>query len=260
LIAILCTAALIGPLFARDPLDTRELASMQSARPSFQHPLGTDFFSRDVLSRTLHGARISLAIGLLSVLIALVVGTAVGLVAGFAEGWVDAVLMRTVDALLAIPRLFLLLVIVAVLQGTSVAIVIFVLGLTSWFETSRLVRAEVLSLKQREYVAASHALGLPDRRLLIRHILPNALNPILVAGTLSVANIILIEAGLSYLGMGVIEPTPSLGNMLRDGQEHLLRAPWTVISPGLFLILTVLGFAMVSEGLRELNQPGAAPQ
>jgi peptide/nickel transport system permease protein len=260
MIAVLCAAALIGPIFTRDPLDTREIASMQSAPPSWHHPLGTDFFSRDVLSRTLHGARISLAIALLSVLIALVVGTVVGLVAGFSEGVVDVVLMRTVDALLAIPRLFLLLVVVAVLEGTSVGTVILILGLTSWFETSRQVRAQVLTLKRREYVTASRALGLPDARLMIRHILPNALNPILVAGTLSVANIILIEAGLSYLGMGVIEPTPSLGNMLRDGQDHLLRAPWTVISPGLFLILTVLAFAMVSEGLRELNQPGSVPR
>jgi peptide/nickel transport system permease protein len=255
LIAILALAAILGPLATRDPTDTREIQQLQNAPPSAQHPLGTDFFGRDVLSRTLHGARISLSIGLVSVLLSLTIGTLVGLAAGFSDGVLDTILMRTVDALLAIPRLFLLLVVVAVLGTTGVGTLIVILGCTSWFEASRLVRAEVLSLRRREYVTASQALGTPLWRLIARHVLPNALHPILVAGSLAVANIILIEAGLSYLGMGVASPTPSLGNMIRDGQEFLLRAPWTVAAPGIFVILTVLAFSILSEGLREVADP-----
>ena len=257
LIAILATAAILGPLWTRDPTDTREIQQLQNAPPSAQHLLGTDFFGRDVLSRTLHGARISLRIGLVSVLLSLTIGTLVGLAAGF-SGPLDAILMRIVDALLAIPRLFLLLVVVAVLGKFGVGTLILILGFTSWFEASRLVRAEVLSLRRREYVAASHALGTPLGRLIARHVLPNALNPILVSGSLAVANIILIEAGLSYLGMGVGSPTPSLGNMIRDGQEFLLPAPWTVAAPGVFVILIVLAFSLLSEGLREIADPRSA--
>jgi peptide/nickel transport system permease protein len=201
----------------------------------------------------LHGARISLSIALLSVLMSLTVGTAVGMAAGYAGGITDTVLMRTVDSALAIPRIFLLVLVIALWRGAGVTalVLILTLGLTSWFETSRLVRAQVLSVKAREFVAASRALGLTPARILVRHILPSIQAPILVAGTLGVANMVLVEAGLSYLGLGMSPPTASLGNMISDGKDLLLEAPWIAVMPGLFVILTVLAFSVLSEGLRE---------
>ncbi|MBI4502111.1 MAG: ABC transporter permease [Gemmatimonadetes bacterium] len=259
LLAVLFASAALAPAISRhSPVDQPDVVRLQYAPPSWNHPLGTDFFSRDVLSRTLYGARISLSIACLSVLLSVTVGTMVGLGAGFAGSAVDAVLMRLVDAGLAIPRIFLLLVIAALWPRFSVTALILVLGLTSWFGTSRLVRAEVLSVRNREYVTASRVLGLGSSRIALRHVLPNVVAPILVAATLGVGNMILIEAGLSYLGFGVPQPTASLGNMIRDGQDALLRAPWVAITPGVFIIVTVLAFSVLSDGLRQASDPRSA--
>ena len=256
LIAALFAAAALAPLISRQsPVAQPDVVRLQYAPPSWSHPLGTDFFSRDVLSRTLHGARISLSIACLSVLLSVTVGTMVGLGAGFAGSVVDAVLMRLVDAGLAIPRIFLLLVIAALWPRFNVAALILVLGLTSWFGTSRLVRAEVLSIRSQEYVTASQGLGLGTSRIALRHVLPNVLAPILVAATLGVGNMVLIEAGLSYLGFGVPQPTASLGSMIRDGQDALLQAPWVAVAPGAFVIVTVLAFSVLSDGLHRASDP-----
>jgi peptide/nickel transport system permease protein len=206
----------------------------------------------------LYGARISLGIGFLSVLLSLTVGIAAGLAAGFAEGITDTLVMRTVDAALAIPRVFLFLVVIALWQGAGVTALILTLGLTSWFETCRLVRAQVLSLKRREFITASRALGIAPLPLLLRHVLPNVMGPVRVAGTLAVGSMILAEAGLSFLGAGVQAPTPSLGNMIKEGYSSMFEAPWIAIAPGFYVTLTVLAFSVLSEGLREASDPKAS--
>ena len=259
LIGLLCAAALLAPLLAPDnPIAQPDILGLQNAPPSWRHLMGTDFFGRDVLSRVLYGARISLAIGFLSVLLSLTVGIAAGLAAGFAGGITDALVMRTVDAALAIPRMLLFLVVIALWQGAGVAALILTLGLTSWFETCRLVRAEVMSLKRREFITASRALGIAPMPLLLRHVLPNVMAPIRIAGTLAVGSMILAEAGLSFLGAGVQAPIPSLGNMIKEGYASMFQAPWIAIAPGFFVMLTVLAFSVLSEGLREATDPRAS--
>jgi peptide/nickel transport system permease protein len=259
LIGVIGAVAALAPMvIRRDPAAQPDIVRMRNAPPSLQHPLGTDFLSRDVLTRVLHGARLSLSVAVVAVLVSLTVGTTIGLIAGFGGGITDILLMRMVDTALAIPRLFLLLVVVALWQHTGIITLILILGLTSWFETSRLVRAEVMSVKRREYVAASRSLGIPVSRLLLRHVLPNVLPPILAAGSLGVANMILIEAGLSYLGFGIAPPAPTLGNMMREGKDFFLQAPWTAVGPGVVVALIVLAFAILSEGLREANDPRVA--
>jgi len=259
IIGALVAAAILAPAISRqNPLAQPDVIGLQNAPPSLQHPLGTDFYSRDVLSRTLYGARISLSIACLSVLLSVTVGTLVGLGAGFAGNATDTLLMRLVDAGLAVPRIFLLLAIAALWPAFSVVTLIMVLGFTSWFGTSRLVRAEVLSIRSREYVTASRSLGLQPFRIASRHVLPNIMAPIIVSATLGVGNMVLIEAGLSYLGFGVPEPTASLGSMIKDGQDFLLQAPWVALAPGLFVIVTVLAFSVLSDGLREASDPRRA--
>ena len=267
LVAILGALALLAPALAPyDPTKQIDLLGLRNAAPSLQHLLGTDLYSRDVLSRALYGARVSLLVALLSVLLSLSVGTAVGKVervtpgsiTGFTGGAVDGVLMRAVDAALAIPRVFLLLVVMALWPGVGVLPLVLILGFTSWFGTSRLVRAEVLSVRSREYIAAGRALGLSATRVALRHVLPNVAAPILVTGTLSVGNMILVEAGLSYLGLGVPQPTPSLGSMISEGQPLLAQAPWIATVPGIAIVFTVLAFSVLSDGLREvLDRSGA---
>ncbi len=256
--ALILVAALAPVLSPHDPIAQPDLVSGQNAPPSWTHPLGTDLYSRDVLSRVLYGARISLAIAVLSVTISLTLGTAVGTIAGFVGGATDAVLMRAVDVALAIPRVFLLLVVLALWEGVGVVALVLILGLTSWFEMSRLVRAEVISVREREYIAATSALGLGTHRTLARHVLPNVVAPIIVHGTLGVGIMILIEAALSYLGVGVPQPTPSLGSMIREGQPLITQAPWISVVPGVAIVATVLSFSVLGEGLRRAMDPRAS--
>ena len=256
LVGVLVALAVLAPVLTPyDPAAQLDLTGGRWLPPSFAHPFGTDVFSRDLLSRVLHGTRISLAIAVLAVLLSVTIGTGVGLVAGFAGGIVDTLLMRMVDAALAVPRVFLLLVVLALWQRVEVLGLVTILGLTSWFGTSRIVRAEVLSLRQRPFIVATRSLGLSNTRTLLHHLLPNVIAPVTVAATLGMGQIILIEAGLSYLGLGIQEPTASLGRMMQGGSAQLLNAPWTSIFPGMIIVLTVIGFSLVGDGLRNAIDP-----
>lgn len=224
------------------------------APPSAAHPLGTDELGRDVLARMVHGAGISLRVGFVAVGIATAIGLLVGLTAGYYGGWIDAVLMRIVDVMLCIPTFFLILSIIAFV-GPSIWNIMAVIGLTSWMGVARLVRAETLSLKERDFVAAARAQGAGDARILLRHILPNALAPVLVSATLGVAGAILVESGLSFLGIGVQPPTPSWGNILTSGKDNIEFAWWLSVYPGLAILVTVLGYNLLGEGIQEAVDP-----
>jgi peptide/nickel transport system permease protein len=249
-------AAVFAPVVAPyDPDEHLVPTSGRHAPPSLAHPLGTDLFNRDVLSRLLHGARISLAVAALSALVAAIVGTGVGLLAGFAGGLVDGAVMRTVDALLAIPRVFFVLMVVALWQDAGLTALVLILGLTGWFATSRLVRAGVLSARAREYVVAAEALGLTGWRIALRHVLPNVTAPIIVSVTLGVGQIILLEAALSFFGVGVRPPQPSLGNMIADGKDFLFATPLVSLAPGLVIVGAVLACSALGERLRQALDP-----
>jgi len=254
LVLCLTLAALLAPLLVSyDPAEQLGLA-LQQAPPSPAHPFGTDQVGRDVLSRVLAGIRLSLSIATISVLLSLSIGTGVGMIAGYFGGIVDALLMRLVDAALAVPRVLLLLVLLAALPSGIPGLVL-VLVLTSWFGTSRLVRAEVLSLRERDFIVATGALGIGKHRTLLRHLLPNIIAPVVVAATLGVGHIILIEAGLSYLGAGIPRPTASLGGIISDGMNSLDQAWWISTFPGLVILLIVIGFSLVGDGLRNAIDP-----
>ena len=250
-------AALAGPLILPDPLAQPDVLSA-SRPPAAQHPFGTDQLSRDVLSRVVTGARISLSVALLAVALSMTLGAAVGIVAGYWGGAVDATLMRLVDGALAIPRLFVLLLLLAVWERVPLLALIFLIGVTGWFATSRLVRGEVLRLREEGYVRAAEALGARRRRIIFRHLLPNALGPLLVAATLGVGDVILLEAGLSFLGLGIQPPTPSWGGMILDSREVMVSAPWTGIFPGLAIVITVLSANLFGDALRDAVDPRSA--
>lgn len=222
--------------------------------PSFHHFMGTDQYGRDVFSRILYGSRISLAVGLVAVSIYIFIGTFVGAVAGYYGGLLDAILMRLVDILLCIPTFFLILMVIAFV-GPSIINVMVIIGLTSWTDVARIVRGEVLSLKEREFVQAARVIGMKDIRIIMKHILPNAMGPILVVATLGIGGAILTESALSFLGLGVQPPTPSWGNMLQEGKDHLTDAWWLVTFPGLTIFITILGYNLMGQGLRDLLDP-----
>ncbi|MDO8667385.1 MAG: ABC transporter permease [Gemmatimonadales bacterium] len=256
--AAVVLAALLAPLLAPfDPNAQPDPVLLQQLAPNTHYLLGTDAFSRDVLSRLIFGARVSLAVGLGAALLAVLIGGSVGLVAGLARPWLDRLLMRGVDIALALPRIFLLLAVFALWEGVPVGVVILLIAATGWFETSRLVRAHVRSLRTADFVLAATALG-AGRRGIARHLLPHVAATIIVSATLDVGNIILLEAGLSYLGLGVRLPTPTWGNMILDGRHLLFTAPWVVVAPGVALVLTVVAFNLVGDGLRDALDPRLA--
>ena len=222
--------------------------------PSAAHLLGTDTLGRDVLSRVIYGARISLLVGFVAVGLATLIGVLVGALAGYYGGVVDAVLMRLVDLMLCFPTLFLILAVIAVL-GPSIWNIMVVIGVTGWMGVARLVRAEFLSLREREFVVAARALGASDARLIWRHLLPNALTPVMVSATLGVAGAILTESALSFLGLGVQAPTPSWGNILTMGKDNLEIAWWLSVFPGLAILVTVMSYNLLGEGIREAIDP-----
>lgn len=222
--------------------------------PSNAHPLGTDELGRDVLSRMIWGSRVSLKVGFVAVGIAILIGIIIGAIAGFYGGKVDAVLMRFVDIMLAFPTFFLILAVIAILEP-SIFTIMVVIGVTSWMDIARLVRAEFLTLKERDFVIAARSLGAGDLRLIFRHILPNALSPVFVAATFGVAGAILIESGLSFLGLGVQPPNPSWGNILTAGKDNIEVAWWLSLYPGLAILITVLSYNLVGEGLRDALDP-----
>lgn len=228
--------------------------SLKLKSPSFQHYLGTDQLGRDVFSRMLYGSQISLSVGFVAVGISILIGILVGAMAGYKGGWVDSLLMRFVDIMLSFPSFFLILTVVAILRP-NIYNVMIVIGITSWEGTARFVRAEFLSLRERDYVQAARALGVKDRRIIFRHILPNALAPVFVTASLGVASAILIEAGLSFLGFGVQPPAPSWGNILTEGRTYIFDAWWLTVFPGLAILITVLSFNLFGEGLRDALDP-----
>ena len=250
-VLVLCAAAsLISPY---DP-DKTQLLSLYEA-PSLRHPFGTDDLGRDLATRILYGGRVSLTIGLLAVTVAITVGTLVGVLAGYYGGFLDSLLMRFVDAMYSFPRLFLLILFGVFFKGMTVGVIILVLGLLSWLTTSRLVRATFLSLKQREFVEAARGVGARDRRIIFRHILPNSLAPIIVAGTLGVGAAIIAESTLSFLGLGIQPPTSSWGNMLNHATTDMDKAPWIAFFPGFFIFLAVMSINFIGDGLRDALDP-----
>ncbi len=256
MVVALCMAAVLAPVLTSwDPNAQPDILGSATLAPSLAHPFGTDFFSRDVLSRVLHGARWSLGVAGVSVLLLVVVGTLVGVTAGMAGGATDVVLMRVVDAGLAMPRILLLLVIAALWGNLSFLYLATLLGLTSWFGLRRIVRAEVLSLRQRPFVTAAEALGTGRWRLIMNHLLPNLAAPITVTAALGVGHIVLMEASLSYLGVGAPPPDPGWGNIIRDSTELLLTAPWVAFFPGTAIFLTVAGFSLIGDSLRAALNP-----
>ena len=250
------TTALAAPLVAPyAPADQVDPVHLQNQPPSLRFPLGTDVYSRDVWSRLVYGARLSLGIGTIAMLVAVTVGAGVGAAAGYWRGGIDAVLMRSVDVGLAMPRMFVLLMAVALWERLPLAVLVLLIGLTGWFGTSRLVRAEVLALREREFVAAARAVGAGPTRVIFRHVLPNTAAPIIVSAALGIGNVILLEAGLSYLGLGVPSPLPSWGSIIYDGQPYIATAPWTAGFPGLAIALVVLALNAVGDGLRDALDP-----
>lgn len=258
-LVVLCCFALLGlaaPLIAPfDPIRQLDIVQLQSQPPSWTHPLGTDVYSRDTWSRLAFGARVSLAVGAIAMLVAITIGSLVGAVAGYFRRWVDTVLMRAVDVGLAVPRVFLVLMIAALWEGLELPALVLLIGLTGWFGTSRLVRAEVLSVREREYIAAARALGAGPARVIFRHVLPNTAAPILVSAALGIGNVLLLEAGLSFLGIGVRPPLPSWGNMIGDGWRLMAVSPWAALFPGLAIALVVTALNAVADALRDALDP-----
>jgi peptide/nickel transport system permease protein len=265
IILIFALAAIFAPYISPwDPEKTNLDAMLQP--PSAQHLMGTDELGRDLLTRILYGGRVSLSIGVMAMALAVVVGAIVGGVAGFYGGWVDNVLMRFTDMMLAFPQLFVLIILalalrdipIEALRGTafaSVLSIVLVIAVLAWMRVARLVRASFLSLKEKEFIEAARSCGISNVRIMVRHLLPNAMSPIIVAATFRVATSIITESGLSYLGFGVQPPTPTWGNMLKNAQVQMTRAPWTAIFPGLMIFVAVIAINFIGDGLRDALDP-----
>jgi peptide/nickel transport system permease protein len=252
-VLLLFAVSLLAPYLA--PFDPEAIDVTARLRaPDRTHLCGTDNLGRDVLSRLIYGAGISLKVGFVAVGIATLIGVVFGALAGYYGGWVDAVVMRFVDLMLCFPAFFLILAVIAILEP-SIWNIMAVIGVTGWMPVARLVRAEFLTLKKRDFVTAARAVGAGDARIIFSHILPNALAPVLVSATLGVAAAILTESALSFLGIGVQPPTPSWGNMLTLGKDNIAYAWWLSLYPGLAILITVLGYNLLGEGLRDSLDP-----
>jgi peptide/nickel transport system permease protein len=265
IILIFTLAAIFAPYISPwDPEKTNLDAMLQP--PSAQHLMGTDELGRDLLTRILYGGRVSLSIGVMAMALAVVVGAIVGGVAGFYGGWVDNVLMRFTDMMLAFPQLFVLIILalalrdipIEALRGTafaSVFSIVLVIAVLAWMRVARVIRATFLSLKEKEFIEAARCCGVSNVRIMVRHLLPNAMSPVIVAATFRVATSIITESGLSYLGFGVQPPTPTWGNMLKNAQVQMTRAPWTAIFPGLMIFIAVIAINFIGDGLRDALDP-----
>jgi peptide/nickel transport system permease protein len=254
LVALLAPVLAVDPSIQRDIVATRFLPPMSADVHGTFHLLGTDRFGRDVWARLAYGARVSLGVGVLAVLLSVVIGLAVGAAAGFWPRRLGVVLLGFTDFALALPRVVLLLLLASLWQP-SAALVIVVLGLTGWMTIARLVHGEVRALAARPFVESAVALGVPGPRVLVRHILPNALTPVIVAAALGIGNAIMLEAGLSFLGLGVQPPTPSWGNLIASGRDTLVNAPWVATAPGVALVLVVVGATLLGDALRDRLDP-----
>lgn len=259
-IAVFVLAALLASVLTPyQPWQQLDIVHLKSLPPSWAHPFGTDRFSRDVLTRILYGARLSLSIAALSVVLSSTVGALYGAVSGYAGGVLDAVMMRVLDAFLSIPRVLLLIAVLALWSPVPVKALVLLIGLTGWFDVARIVRGQALALRQRDFIFAARALGARPGRIVWRHVLPNVLSPVVVASALAVGNVIILEAGLSYLGIGVHEPMASWGTMFQDASEQFVSTWWAVIFPGIAIVSTVLAFNSIGDALRDLLDPRQLP-
>ena len=254
-IAVVClfAAAVFSPVvspYEPDDINVRHILEP----PGIKHPFGTDDLGRDILSRVIWGSRISLSVGFVAVGIATVIGIILGAISGYYGGWIDRIIMRFVDIMLSIPTFFLLLAVIAFLEP-SIWNIMIVIGLTSWMGVTRLVRAEFLTVKEREFTHAARALGASDLRIIFNHILPNSMAPVLVSAVLGVAGAILVESALSFLGIGVQPPTASWGNILTAGKDNIEIAWWLSVFPGLAILVTVLAYNLLGEGIRDAIDP-----
>lgn len=255
-LALFILVALLAPVVAPyAPNAQPDIVAMARLAPSRAHPFGTDMFSRDVLSRVIYGSRVSLGVAALAIVLAMSVGTAWGALAGYAGGVVDSLMMRVIDALLAVPRILILLLIVGLWGSLSLPSLILVLGLTGWFGTSRLVRERVRALSRQEFALAARAIGARNRRILWKHVLPNTLSPVIVAATLGIGNVIVLEAALSYLGIGVRPPHASWGNIIQEGADQIAASWWIALFPGLAMLVTVIAFNILGDALRDALDP-----
>lgn len=255
-IALLIVAAVVGPwLVSYTGNEHLDIVALKNRPPSWTHPFGTDQYSRDLLTRVLRGARISLTIGALAVLLSMTLGTVYGLVAGYFGGIVDGALMRVLDGFLSIPRVLLLLAVLTLWSPVPLWGLIALLGATGWFGVSRLVRAETLAAKRQPYVEAARALGASHRDIIVRHLLPNVIAPVIVSATLGIGNVIALEAGLSFLGVGAHEPTPSWGSIFLEGVDFYAGNWWVVLFPGIAIVVTVLAFNVLGDALRDVLDP-----
>ncbi len=257
ILVILYSIAVLAPVISpHNPISQKNVLNVRFLPPSLDtgYLLGTDGFGRDLLSRIIYGSRISLFIGFISVILSVSIGSLVGVTAGYFGGWIDGALMRLVDLMLGFPRFFLLLIVIAFV-GPSIFWIIAVLGLTGWMGIARLVRGQVLSLKEQEFILASRALGVHTIKILFKHLIPNTMAPIIVYSTLLIGNVILLEAGLSFLGLGVQPPTPSWGNIINLGRYNLLDAWWISTFPGFAIVITVVTFNIVGDALRDAFDP-----
>ena len=261
MLTIIILGVLLAPLSPYDP-ETSDLTNRLEP-PSLQHPFGTDQLGRDMLTRCLYGGRVSLTVGFLVVVITLVIGIPVGAISGFFGGWIDNVLMRITDAALSLPALMVLILLSAILREVDLPIVernnvltiAGVIGILSWMTVARLVRASFLTIREQEFVVAAHCIGTSHLRMMSRHILPNAVGPIIVEATLEMGYAIMEEAGLSFLGFGIQPPTPSWGNLLNSAWEHMIKHPWLAIFPGLMIFLTIISINYIGDGLRDAFDP-----
>jgi peptide/nickel transport system permease protein len=253
LVLLLLIISLLAPWLA--PFDPGKInLTNVLASPSMNHLFGTDQLGRDVLSRMIWGARISLKVGFVATGVAIIIGTILGAIAGYYGGWVDSVIMRFVDIMLCFPTFFLILAVIAFLEP-SIWNIMIIIGLTGWMGVTRLVRADFISLRERDFVQAARAIGAGDLRIIFLHILPNAMASILVAATLGIAGAILTESALSFLGIGVQPPTPSWGNILTAGKDNIDIAWWLSFYPGLAILITVVGYNLLGEGIRDALDP-----
>ncbi|MFJ7737606.1 nickel transporter permease [Lysinibacillus sp. NPDC097287] len=245
--------AVYGPTIAPQGINEQDLTKRLLA-PSSQHWFGTDDFGRDIFSRVVHGARISLWVGLFAVILSAIVGSVLGIVAGYYGKWIDTIISRIFDIMLAFPSILLAIAVVAVL-GPSLQNALIAIAIINVPNFGRLIRSKVLSVKEEEYIVAAKAIGMRDIRILFSHILPNSMTPVIVQGTLAIATAIIEAAALGFLGLGAQAPAPEWGKMLADARIYLLNAPWTMIFPGLAIMLTVLGFNLMGDGLRDALDP-----